>query len=83
MNNFRDWEALMAGAAPLVDNFAYNKDLWRGLPAVRVKKWYKLTPSYLRELASRMKIGASGFHFDISKCFLPHWLARIFGGARL
>ena len=50
LNNFRDWEALIAGAAiPLVDHYEHSADLWRELPVVRVKNWSTVTPNFLRE----------------------------------
>ena len=35
--NFREWEAIVAGAIPLVDDTPMLQPLWENMPVVRVK----------------------------------------------
>ena len=36
--NYRDWEALLAGAIPLVDYNAAHEPMWEGMPVVQIRK---------------------------------------------
>ena len=54
--NYREWEALAAGAIPLVDydSSAAMAELYQGLPVVRVRDWKKVTPAYLDAVRTRV-----------------------------
>lgn len=71
----RDWEALYAGAIPLVDWDASSAmaDLYDGLPVVRVRDWREVTPAFLE--ATRRDFEARSF--DVQKLYAPHWLRRL------
>ena len=72
----REWEALSAGAIPLVDWDASPAmaELYGGLPVVRVKDWRDVTPAFLEdELRSVLGAGRS---MDMKKLYLPYWVAR-------
>jgi len=72
----REWEALSAGAIPLVDWDASPAmaELYGGLPVVRVKDWRDVTPAFLEdELWSVLGAGRS---VDMKKLYLPYWVAR-------
>ena len=68
--NHRDWEALIAGAIPLVDyNEAFDQ-LWDGLPVLQVKDWSLITPEYLRAEWKRMH----GRSYSLQKAYAPYWI---------
>ena len=53
--NFRDWEALVAGAIPLLDYEPRFARLWAGLPVVHVADWSAVTPAALERLWADMQ----------------------------
>jgi len=53
--NFREWEALVAGAIPLVYHFEEQDELLSGLPVVRVRSWASATPAFLEADARRIE----------------------------
>eukprot|EP01012_Entosiphon_sulcatum_P017257 TRINITY_DN22050_c0_g1_i1.p1 TRINITY_DN22050_c0_g1~~TRINITY_DN22050_c0_g1_i1.p1 ORF type:complete len:482 (-),score=36.78 TRINITY_DN22050_c0_g1_i1:66-1490(-) len=71
-NNFREWESILMGAVPLIDEAPGFHELWAGLPVVRVSNWSQVTPEYLRGLIPQ--IWAQRESYNIAKLFLPHWL---------
>ena len=71
--NHRDWEALLAGAVPLVDYHAPLKPLWEGLPVVQVKDWSRITPQYHEGLWERMQTR----EYDLAKAYFPYWLHEV------
>ena len=73
-NNCREWEALVAGAIPLVDAAHTNlAPVFEGMPVVRVHDWSKVTPSLLEAIWHRMQEHS----FDLRKAYFPYWIARI------
>ncbi len=72
----REWEALSAGAIPLVDWDASPAmaELYAGLPVVRVKDWREVSPAFLKEELRRV-LGA-GRSVDMKKLYMPYWVAR-------
>ena len=76
--NYREWEALAAGAVPLVDWDASDAmaRLYDGLPVVRVRDWRDITPAALdAELANILAANDRG-EIDLKKLYLPYWLAQ-------
>ena len=71
----RDWEALAAGAIPLLDWDASPAmaDLYRHLPVVRVRDWRGVTPAFLGRELARIEADAQ---IDVKKLYLPYWVAR-------
>merc|ERR1712217_251906 len=59
---YRHYEALAAGAIPVVDDSWFLRRVLTGLPAVFVKNWSSVTPTYLRlahrEALSKAEKGA-------------------------
>lgn len=72
-NNHRDWEALLAGAIPLVDHDPLLVDLFAGLPVVHVRFWEQVTPLRLHGIRKQM----AARHFDLAKAFWPYWLDQL------
>jgi len=74
MNNHRDWEALLAGAVPLVDYHAELEPMWETLPVVRVRDWANVTPAFLETEWERLHLDAS---LEWTRIYLPFWLDRL------
>ena len=74
MNNHRDWEALLAGAVPLVDYHAELEPMWETLPVVRVRDWANVTPAFLETEWERLHIDTS---LEWTKIYLPFWLDKL------
>jgi hypothetical protein len=70
----RDWEALAAGAIPLVDwdPSPAMAELYDGLPVVRVADWRRVTPAFLDSEFARIAASAP----DLRKLYLPFWIAE-------
>ena len=77
-NNFREWEALTAGAIPLVDDVPSLRPLWRGMPVVRVQDWAQITPEFLA--AKEAEFLANRATLNVNKAYLPYWLHRLSRG---
>ena len=73
--NHRDFEALLAGAIPLVDYDPRLAPLWEGLPVVQVRDWKEVTPAYLRRVWADMQTR----EYDLAKAYFPHWLGTLIG----
>ncbi|KAJ1444583.1 hypothetical protein M885DRAFT_626993 [Pelagophyceae sp. CCMP2097] len=74
----REWEALAAGAIPLVDWDASPAmaKLYEGLPVVRVRDWRNVTETFLRARLEEIRAANERGTIDLSKVYLPHWIAR-------
>lgn len=74
----RDWEALAAGAVPLLDWDASPAmaDLYAELPVVRVRDWRGVTPSFLADALADVKRRAARREIDMRRLYLPYWVAR-------
>ena len=74
----REWEALAAGAVPLVDwdGSPAMAKLYDGLPVVRVRDWSALTPAFLQAEWERLQRAARAGELSWSKLYLPYWLDR-------
>ena len=71
--NFRDWEALLAGSIPLIDYDPATAPLFDGLPVVVVHNWSNVTPRYLNVLWRKMRER----QYSWERLYLPYWLARL------
>lgn len=69
-NNHRDWEALLAGAIPLVDHDPQLSGMWDDLPVVQVRNWSEVTPRYLRATWHTMR----DRQYNLAKVYFPYWL---------
>lgn len=74
----REWEALAAGAIPLVDWDASRAmaDLYDELPVVRVRDWRDVTPAFLRAARADVLRRATAREIDMRKLYVPYWIAR-------
>jgi len=72
-NDFRVWEALHAGAIPVVQRFPEQDSLLRGLPVVRVANWSTFTPSTLHDEGERIAEGLASQQLGLQKLFAPFW----------
>ena len=54
-SNHRDWEALVAGAVPVLDHHASFEALYRELPSVHVRDWANVTPAFLEAEWARIE----------------------------
>ena len=68
---YREYEALVSGAIPLVDATAYDQRnaLLRHLPVILVSNWSNVTPDFLERAYATM----SKQSFDVSHLYLPFW----------
>ena len=71
--NHRDWEALLAGAIPIVDHDARLDEMWAGLPVVAVTNWSDVTPQFLEAEWRRM----AGQEWAAEKIYFPFWLGKL------
>lgn len=76
--NHRDWEALVAGAVPVVDYSPDHAELWEGLPVVQVRDWATVTPAFLE--AEWRRLAASRDELRMEKVWWPWWLHRFTKG---
>jgi len=70
-SNHREWEALLAGAIPLVDYDPFLSDMFLGLPVIFVRDWSEITPKYLR--MQWKKITFNSYEYDWKKLYAPYW----------
>ena len=75
-DQYREWEALAAGAIPLVDydSSSAMAELYSGLPVVRVRDWKKVTPAYLDAVRTRVFDAVAQGGVSMSKLYVPYWL---------
>ena len=73
---FREAEAILAGAYPLVDASTWvpRRTFLRDLPVVPISDWATVTPSFLHQTWDRLEATS----FDIKKLFLPYYYDIIF-----
>ena len=71
--NHRDWEALLAGAIPIVDHDARLDEMWAGLPVVAVTNWSDVTPQFLEAEWRRV----AGQEWAAEKIYFPFWLGKL------
>ena len=76
-NNHREWEAMVAGAVPLVDYHAPLAPTFEGLPVVLVKDWHAVTAEFLRAKWEEVTRDAAEGRVSLTKAFWPHWLERL------
>ena len=75
--NYREWEAMMAGAIPLVDYDARLVHLWAGLPVLQVRNWSAITKERLDfEWAAAQERVRQGW-WSWTKLFFPFWLGEL------
>jgi hypothetical protein len=76
VGNFRDVEAVLMGAVPIVDDFPPLSTLWDNVPVLRVQgQWGSLTPAKLEQQLEHWLKNTDTY--SISKAFLPYWLAQL------
>lgn len=77
--NYREWEALAAGAIPLIDAPPpTHASLYEGLPLVAVSDWSTITPDYLEKTWDDMQRRAKNGEYDMRKAyFFPYWLDKL------
>ena len=73
--NHRDWEALLAGSVPLVDDDEGLAPMWDSLPVVRVRNWSAVTQNRLDWIWQRMHVAKQNLSW--TKVYLPYWLDRL------
>ena len=79
--NFRDVEAVVAGAIPVLDapRRTRLRSLFADMPAVFVDDWNNVTPAFLEaEYAAAVARGPAAF--DVAKAYWPFWLHGIVAG---
>jgi len=76
-SNYREYEALLAGAVPVVDHWAPHAEMLRGLPVVSVADWAKVTPEALEEAWEGLLEMAAAGTVRREKTFFPYWFAQV------
>ena len=73
----RDWEALYAGAVPVLDWDAsqHMAALYDGLPVLRVKDWRDVTRPLLD--AYWAHLDAHRDDLDVAKLYMPYWIRKL------
>ena len=71
----RTWEALAAGAVPLVQYDEMNTWLYEELPVIQVKDWSKITTEWLEEKWEHMQSNKASY--DMRKLYTPYWLSQL------
>lgn len=72
---YRTWEALAAGAIPIISWYPGVEELYEGLPVLISTNYSEITTSYLEDQWERIRKDQSLSH---SKAFLPYWLGTLF-----
>ena len=77
--NHREWEAMLAGAVPLMDAPPpTHAELYAGLPFVAVSDWSKITPQYLEDKWEEIQARARNGEYNMRKLyFFPYWLEKL------
>ena len=77
--NYREWEAMLAGAVPLIDAPPpTHAELYAGLPFVAVSDWSKITPQYLEDKWEEIQTRARNGEYNMRKLyFFPYWLEKL------
>ena len=72
---FREYEALIAGAYPLIDESSWypRRQFLRNLPVVSVANWSTVTPTFLEDTWQTLESKS----FDIQSLFLPFYYDHI------
>lgn len=72
---FRDYEAMVAGAYPIVDASTWEprRTFLAGLPAVVVQDWASVTPAFLEATWQRLESRS----FDVRQLYLPYYYDAI------
>ena len=76
-NNHRDFEALYAGAVPIVDHDANLAPIFEGLPVLSVSNYSTITPAYLEALWRTM----AAQNYDWAKLYTPYWTSSLLNAA--
>ena len=71
--NYRDWEALLAGAIPLVDYNAAHEPMWEGMPVVQIRNWADVTVPFLETTWAKMRDRP----YSWKKLYFPFWLDHL------
>ena len=73
----RDWEALYAGAIPILDwdDSDAMADLYAGLPVLRVRDWRNVTPDLLRSHLAH--VHDTRHTINVNKLYLPYWIRQV------
>lgn len=78
IQNFRDWETLLYGAVPVMDDQPdCMKEVFRDLPVVFVRHWENVTIPFLNHawkvITKRWKAGV----YDMRRAHSPYWLHQL------
>ncbi|MDF0600153.1 hypothetical protein P1J78_05365 [Psychromarinibacter sp. C21-152] len=74
MDCHRTWEALILGAVPVVEDLPI-RDVFAGLPVIRLPDLAAMTPGVLQSARDRVLAA----EYDFAPLFLSYWLRRIAG----
>ena len=72
LDTHRLWEALLAGAVPIVPASALDRAL-TGLPVWRVGGFGEVTPGALAAKAAELAVQAAAGAFEFERLFAPWW----------
>lgn len=75
-SDFREWEALLHGAVPIIQYFPEQDALLEGLPIVRVADWATLTPTFLEVEWARLQRQAASGELSATKVYFPFWFEK-------
>jgi hypothetical protein len=78
--NYREFEALAAGAVPLIDHNPNNSHVYDGLPVIQVKDWSSVTKAFLETEWVRLQAANARGEIDRRKLYAPYWLSKVVDG---
>eukprot|EP00928_Gymnodinium_smaydae_P081556 TRINITY_DN65054_c0_g1_i1.p1 TRINITY_DN65054_c0_g1~~TRINITY_DN65054_c0_g1_i1.p1 ORF type:complete len:421 (-),score=66.97 TRINITY_DN65054_c0_g1_i1:427-1689(-) len=79
--NFRDWEAIGAGAIPLLDDRDdCAKEVYEKLPVVFIKDWESVTRTFLEDKYEEVVQKARAGAYDLRRAHFPYWFHQLRGG---
>ena len=76
-NSHRKWEALAAGAVPLVDAHAPLAAAFAGPPAVHMRDWAAVTPPFLAAKREELQRAPAAGGVMATKAYWPYCLERL------
>lgn len=78
---YREYESMISGAYPLVDETWWypRRQLLLQLPVVMIDDWAKVTPDFLNAKWAELEQKS----FDISMLYLPYWYDKILTAANI
>eukprot|EP01006_Ploeotia_vitrea_P058345 TRINITY_DN69240_c0_g1_i1.p1 TRINITY_DN69240_c0_g1~~TRINITY_DN69240_c0_g1_i1.p1 ORF type:complete len:578 (+),score=26.72 TRINITY_DN69240_c0_g1_i1:25-1758(+) len=75
--NYREWEVMLAGSVPIVENNPHTREVYEGTPALVLDHWGSVTEKLLRDKLREIELNATKGYVRWDKVFQPYWLYHL------